>query len=117
MQERLALTSPFYHLDPKTEEKVPACDWNFQSFLKSVDSLWDLIDTGKVPKLLSSIEDEVIAFHGDYDPIPMRETFQYLRSNIQKIKTIEVKESGHFPWLEDTSKGNFLKELLEELEK
>jgi len=117
MQERLALTSPFYHLDAKTEDKVPASDWNFQSFLKSIDSIWDLIDTGTVPSKLQSIEDQVVAFHGDYDPIPVNETFDYLKSNLKNLQTIEVKKSGHFPWLEDTSKDKFLEILLEELKK
>lgn len=115
MQERLALTSPFYHLDPKTEEKLPASDWNFQGFLKSINSIWDLIDTGVVPAKLQSIEDQVIAFHGEHDPIPANETFEYLKSNLKKIKTIKVKKSGHFPWIEKTSKDEFLKILRNEL--
>lgn len=115
MQERLALTSPFYHLDFKTEEKVPKCNWNFTTFLESIDSIWDLIDEDKVTEELAKIKDQVVAFHGDSDPIPSQETFIYLEENVPSIKTILIKESGHFPWLEVTSRVNFLKSLIVEL--
>ncbi len=115
MQERLALASPFYHLDPKTEKAVPHSDWNFQSFLKSIDSIWDVIDAGTIPRLLEQIEDEIIVFHGDYDPIPMKQTFAFLSKNIKSIKTIKVNQSGHFPWLEQSSKDSFLTALFETL--
>ncbi|OUR93551.1 alpha/beta hydrolase [Halobacteriovorax marinus] len=115
MQERLALTGPVYHLDPLTEEMLPESKWNFNSFSFSIDSIWELIESGEVPTLLKEIKEPVIAIHGDYDPIPLKETFKFLEENIPRIKTIEVPKSGHFPWLEKTSKDFFIEVLLEEL--
>ena len=116
MQARLALTSPFYHLDQQTEKSVPESKWNFHTFLESIDSIWDVIDSGNIQSLLKQIKDPVIAFHGDYDPIPANETFEFLKENVVGVKTIKVENSGHFPWLEKTSKDNFLIQLKKELE-
>ena len=103
MQKRLALTSPFYHLDPKTEELVPESKWNFETFLQSIDSLWDLIDAGKIPSILKDVKVPVVAYQGDYDPIPYKETFEFLENSISNIETHVIEKSGHFPWLEATS--------------
>ncbi|PVZ71602.1 alpha/beta fold hydrolase [Pelagibaculum spongiae] len=117
MQQRLALTSPFYHLNPKTEELIPATKWNFTTFLESINSIWDIIDAGEIPGILKAIKIPVIAFHGDSDPIPCKETFAFLRKNIDDIETHEIEQSGHFPWLEPTSRDDFLKALKLKLEK
>ena len=115
MQDRLKLIGPYYHLNPKTEELMPSSNWNYVTFLNSIDSLWKKIDAGEIPALLKKVKTPVIAFHGDSDPIPHQETFIFLKSNIGNLKTIKVEHAGHFPWLEETSKERFLKDLFLEL--
>lgn len=117
MQKRLTIIGPTYHLDPKTEENFSDLKWNYTTFVTSIDSLWDFIDEGQVPRALEKISDPVVAFHGDIDPIPMNETFNFLSKHIKGLKTIEVKKSGHFPWLEKTALKIFLQDLLSELDK
>lgn len=46
----------------------------------------------------------------------MNETFNFLSNHIKGLKTIEVKKSGHFPWLEKTAQKIFLQDLLSELD-
>jgi pimeloyl-ACP methyl ester carboxylesterase len=115
MQERLKITAAAYHLDPATELSVPKSRWNFHSFEFSIDSIWDLIEGQKIPALLSKITDPVTAFHGDADPIPQEETFNFLESHIKGIRTIKVSQAGHFPWLEITSRDQFFVMLQNEL--
>lgn len=117
MQKRLKIIGPTYHFDPKTEYRLSSLEWNYSTFVTSIDSLWDFIDAGKVPQALEKISDPVVAFHGDFDPIPMRETFEFLSKNIKCLKTFEVKKAGHFPWLEPDAKDTFLVDLLREIEK
>ena len=81
-----------------------------------IDSLWDFIDEGQVPRALEKISDPVVAFHADFDPIPMNETFNFLCNHIKGLKTIEVKKSGHSPWLEKSAQKIFLQDLLSELD-
>ncbi len=66
--------------------------------MTSIGSLWDFVDEGQVPGELEKISDPVVAFHGDFDPIPMNVKFNFLSNHIKGLKTIEVKKSGHFPW-------------------
>jgi pimeloyl-ACP methyl ester carboxylesterase len=108
MQRRLTIIGPTYHLDPKTEENFSDLQWNYTTFVTSIDSLWDFIDEGKISGALSKISDPVVAFHGDFDPIPMEETFTFLKTKIKGLKTIEVKKTGHFPWLEKDAKVAFM---------
>ncbi|MBC77133.1 MAG: alpha/beta hydrolase [Halobacteriovoraceae bacterium] len=115
MQDRLRLIGPYYHLNPKTEEFMPSLKWNYITFLNSIDSLWKKIDAGEIPSLLQRVKSPVVAFHGDSDPIPHQETFKFLKRNIGNLKTIKVEHAGHFPWLEETSKERFLKDLFLEL--
>lgn len=115
MQDRLKLIGAYYHLNPKTEELMPSSKWNYVTFLSSIDSLWKKIDAGEIPALLKKVKISVIAFHGDSDPIPHQETFQFLKRNIGNLKTIKVEHAGHFPWLEETSKEKFLKDLCFEI--
>lgn len=115
MQQRLRIIGPAYHLDPTTEEHFSQLRWNYTSFITSIDSLWDFIDAGHVPKALARISDPVVAFHGDHDPIPLQETFTFLDAHLGDLKTVEVKKSGHFPWLEKTSNVEFLKKLVDEV--
>lgn len=117
MQKKLALTSPFYHLDPETEKLIPESKWNFETFLQSIDSLWDLIDDGKIPSIIKDIKVPVVAYQGESDPIPYKDTFAYLSKHIPNIKTQMIEKSGHFPWLEPTSRDKFLSLLKEELKK
>ena len=115
MELRLSLTSPFYHLDSKVEELLPELKWNFKTFRQSIDSLWDLIDSGNIPSILKRIKVPVIAYQGDSDPFPYKETFEFLSENILNIKTYKIENSGHFPWLEPTSRYQFLSLLRDEL--
>lgn len=117
MQKRLTIIGPTYHLDHKTEDNFSNLKWNYTTFVTSIDSLWNFIDEGNIPKALDKISDPVVAFHGDFDPIPMKETFNLLSNHIKGVKTIEVKESGHFPWLEKEARETFIKDLLIELER
>jgi pimeloyl-ACP methyl ester carboxylesterase len=116
MQKRLAIIGPAYHMDPKTEENFSDLKWNFTTFLTSIDSLWDFIDGGNVVRALDKISDPVIAFHGNFDPIPIEETFTFLKTYIKGLKTIEVKNSGHFPWLEKKASIAFMKDLKSEID-
>lgn len=116
MQKRLVIIGPAYHHDPKTEENFSNLKWNYTSFKMSIDSLWDFIDEGKVVGALDAVSDPVVAFHGDFDPIPMKETFKFLGEHIKKFKAIEVKKTGHFPWLEQHAKDAFLNSLSNELD-
>lgn len=116
MQKRLTIIGPAYHLEPETEENFSDLKWNYTSFVTSIDSLWDFIDKGNVPKALNKISDPVVAFHGVFDPIPMTETFKFLSHHIKGFKAIEVKKSGHFPWLEKDPKEAFVRDLLNELD-
>lgn len=117
MNERLSLTSPYYHIDPKTEDFLPKCSWNFISFQETVESLWPLIDSGEIETRLSKIETPIIGFHGDKDPIPYAETEAFLRAYLKNdFNFFSVKNSGHFPWLETSSKDHFLKLLVEEID-
>lgn len=117
MQLRLSLTSPFYHLDPEVEELLPELSWDFETFKQSIESLWSLIDAGKIPSILKQITVPVVAYQGDSDPIPYKETFELLNENISNIQTYKIRVSGHFPWLEPTSRYQFLSLLKEELKK
>lgn len=115
MQKRLTIIGPAYHLDPKTEENFSDLKWDYTTFVTSIDSLWDFIDEGKISNALANISDPIVAFHGDFDPIPMNETFKFLSNHIKGLKTVEVKKSGHFPWLEKDVQETFIKNLLNEL--
>jgi len=116
MQERLRIIGPVYHFDPRTEENFSNLGWNYSSFVSSIDSLWDFIDAGNISKALKNISDPVIAYHGEYDPIPLEETFIFLKKNIVNLKTSVIKTSGHFPWLEIGAKNEFLSQLKNELD-
>lgn len=94
---------------------MPSSKWSYVTFLNSIDSLWKKIDAGEIPALLKKVKTPVIAFHGDSDPIPHQETFQFLKRNIGNLKTIKVDRAGHFPWLEETSKERFFKDLCLEI--
>lgn len=115
MNERLSITSPLYHFDRKTEEKLPVCKWNFSTFQDSIDSLWDLIEDGKVPGLLKKISCPVIAIQGDTDVFPPKETFLFLKENISNFESHEIQNAGHFPWLEEENE-EFLRKLIEACE-
>jgi pimeloyl-ACP methyl ester carboxylesterase len=115
MQKRLSIIGPTYHFNPSTEARLNDLKWDYSSFVISIDSLWDFIDSGKVPQTLARITDPVVAFHGDHDPIPENETFDFLRKHIKGIKTVEVKKAGHFPWLEKGANEIFLRTLLAEM--
>lgn len=117
MNERLSITGPLYHFDRKTEKLLPACKWNFNSFRFSIDSIWDLIEAGEVPSLLSSIKCPVISIHGDSDVFPADETFSFLERNITSFEGVLIDKAGHFPWLEKTSREQFYKELNKQLKK
>lgn len=56
-----------------------------------------------------------MAIHGDTDPIPCEETFDFLKTDIRNINTFIIKDAGHFPWLEETSKEEFLKVVTKNL--
>lgn len=114
MNERLAITSPLYHFERETEEKLPKCKWEFDSFQDSIDSLWDFIEEGGIPGELAKITCPVLVFHGDKDVFPPTETFEFLETNISNIKTFLIEKSGHFPWLEKNS-SELLKLLRSEL--
>jgi pimeloyl-ACP methyl ester carboxylesterase len=116
MEERLAIIGSTYHYDPKTEEKMPKCNWNYTTFMPAIDSIRDLIETGKYSAVLEKIEESVIAFHGENDPIPCHETLRVFKDSIKKVKTIALSKAGHFLWLESTCEKQFLEQLFNELE-
>jgi pimeloyl-ACP methyl ester carboxylesterase len=116
MQERLRIIGSVYHFDPKTEDNFSELKWDYTSFVTSIDSLWDFIDAGKMTEALQNISDPVVAYHGEFDPIPMEETFIFLKKHIAKLKVSGINKSGHFPWLELAAKKEFLTQLKNELE-
>lgn len=117
MEARLELISPFYHLNPQNHEFMPKTKWNFETFVQSMNSLWNLINSDEIPNILHNVEIPVVAFHGDSDPIPYKETFEFLKRNLQDVKTYKIKQSGHFPWIEPTSKDEFINLLKKELKR
>lgn len=111
MNERLEITSPFYHLDPKTQDLIPKLDWNFTSFDSTLETQREILESVGVENILSKINIPIFAFHGESDPIPAVETLEFLNKHIPKLQTQIISQSGHFPWLEKTSENEFLKLL------
>lgn len=111
MNERLTLTNPACHFDRATNERMVPCKWDFHSFKYSIDALWDIIEAGEMPQILKKVTCQVVAIHGDTDAFPAEETFIFLRENLSKFDSILMKDSGHFPWIEETSEHKFFEEL------
>jgi proline iminopeptidase len=99
-QQRLERVDPAYHWNPATSDSVPACSFDFPSFLSSKESLWMLIHNGEIPGLLQQIHAPVTALHGVEDVIPCEETLAFLLEHIPHLRAHRVPKAGHFLWLE-----------------
>ncbi len=69
--------------------------------------------SGRLLADLEAVRDEVVAIHGDYDPIPFRGVLPRLAKGIGRFKSHVVKNCGHVPWLEKNSRAGFLRVLRE----
>lgn len=67
--------------------------------------------SGRLLADLRAVRDEVVAIHGDYDPIPFRSILPRLAKGIRRFKSHVVKNSGHTPWFEKNSQAGFLRAL------
>lgn len=67
--------------------------------------------TGRLLADLRAIRDEIVAIHGDYDPIPFRSVIPQLAKGVKRFKGHVVRNSGHTPWLEKNSRDGFLRVL------
>jgi pimeloyl-ACP methyl ester carboxylesterase len=114
-QAWLDIIGPCYNYNCQLIQGFPNLKWNFETYQKSSAELWKLVDSGGVDKLLLSIAIPVTAFHGDDDPIPLTETFEFLRAKIPHCKLIVIPKAGHNIWAEPEAQNYFLGLLKQEL--
>ena len=58
----------------------------------------------------------VIAFHGTYDPHPMRGTNEPLEGKIADFRMITMEQCGHDPWKETYARDEFFEKFFEIIE-
>ena len=92
-------------LEPRNHGPVGEADADYAKRRKS----------GRLLADLGAIRDEVVAIHGDYDPIPFRAVLSQLTKRIGRFKGHVVKNCGHVPWLEKNSRTEFLHVLRAQL--
>lgn len=75
----------------------------------------DLRRSGKLLELGRSIQCPVVAIHGDYDPHPAEGVQAPLGAVLKRFRFILLKNCGHKPWIERSSRRIFYRILREEL--
>ncbi|MBU6430161.1 MAG: alpha/beta hydrolase [Cyanobacteria bacterium REEB65] len=58
------------------------------------------IKSGELLRSLAKVPGPIIAFHGDYDPIPWQGILPHVANGGQRRKTHLLRGMGHMPWLE-----------------
>lgn len=87
-----------FEFEPRNHGPVSETDGDYAKRRKS----------GRLLADLGAVRDEVVAIHGDYDPIPFRSVIPRLAKGIGRFKGRIVRKSGHTPWLEKKSRAGFL---------
>jgi len=90
-----------FEFEPRNHGPVGETDGDYAKRRKS----------GRLMADLRAVRDEVVAIHGDYDPIPFRSVLPRLAKGIGRFKGHVVRNSGHTPWLEKNSRAGFLRVL------
>ena len=98
--QRLHLLTPSYHHDSSVDQKLPRITIDFLSFLASQESLWSMVESGELNRLLGEITVPVVCIHGEEDPIPVLETFKFFGAALKHFIGYSLPKCGHFPWLE-----------------
>lgn len=96
------------------DKELENLDW---SIFKNV---WDdFVKLRDIPNHIKSefskINIPVTLIQGDYDPHPIKEVHAFLKDSIPQTKLYELKNCGHYPWIEKYAKDDFYKILEKEL--
>jgi len=61
------------------------------------------------------IQCPIVVIHGEYDPHPFQGIIEPLKKAKKQIRTILLKECGHYPWIEKKAQADFYRALKKEL--
>ena len=109
---KLILKSDVYDPISKGEAKISFNSAIYHSVWKEASFLRD---SGRLLQFSQRIKCPVVAIHGDYDPHPLEGVELPLKNHLARFKIIALKKCGHIPWLEQESREEFYKNLLNEI--
>lgn len=75
--------------------------------------IWEMRESGELLKRVFNITCPIIAFHGTYDPHPMRGVSEPLEERGKDFRMITVERCGHDPWKERYAREEFFEKFFE----
>jgi pimeloyl-ACP methyl ester carboxylesterase len=102
------LLSPLYSYDLISNDlengRVDA-----QAFKETWQDMLRLQHAGVYPAAFKSIKAPVLMIHGAYDPHPGQMIRDSLAPHLPQLEYIELKDCGHYPWLERKAREEFFR--------
>lgn len=95
--------------------KNEVIEFNKEVFQNVWNEANSLRKSGKLLELIKNVDCPVVAIHGTYDPHPIDGVRIPLSSRLENFRIIELKKSGHKPWIEKEAKDKFYRILQKEL--
>jgi pimeloyl-ACP methyl ester carboxylesterase len=105
---------PAYNRDARSFDKVHIERPHMKTMLETNADYERRMKSGRLMRDLARISDPVVAFHGDYDPVPWEGILPILVKRIRNCRTHLVRSAGHAPWIEKRP-GQFLAALKREI--
>ncbi len=103
-----------YNKDPRSFDRLRLELPHIKSTLETDADYEGRMASGKLVRDLRRIKDPVVAFHGDYDPIPWEGILPLLAKRVRNFRTRLLRGAGHVPWLE-RDPGEFLRLLKKDI--
>lgn len=95
-----------YSFDPvETSLEMEKCD--ARAYHESWDDMMRLQETGVYPASFAHISIPVLMLHGDVDPHPGHMIRESLKPHLPQLIYHEMKDCGHYPWLEKNASREF----------
>lgn len=115
MLERRDLATRFYFVDEKVTP-LPVSSFSSETSKDSSASYYDWVKRDLFADKVRNIDDPVVVIHGEKDPVPYKNTFSFFRKFLPNTLLLSIADGGHYLWLDQTSKDQFLQKLLKVLE-
>jgi len=89
--------------------------YNPEIFQRVWEEAKKIRENGTLIDSIAHITCPVVALHGDFDPHPGNGVKIPLSRHIEDFRYVELKNCGHYPWMEKQAKNEFYSKLRKEL--
>lgn len=110
------IMAPAYFYEPNLAADYPWPDWDYECFDSSLRSAAEEFKAHQFVRSRPDIQ-QIDVIGASHDLVPFKSVFSWIKSEFPNAKAEEIKNCGHFPWLEKfETREKFYKLLNEKIQ-